>query len=207
MVKVKICGITNLEDARFAVSAGCDALGFVFYKKSPRYIKPEKASKIIKELPKDVKKIGVFVNAKEKTIRYIANLCGLDMLQFHGDQTPQFCQRFSNYKVIKVFRIKNKIDFKKVLEYKTPAYLFDTFVPEKIGGTGKKFNWNLLRKPDKIKRPVFLSGGLNSRNAKEAIKIVRPDWVDVSSSLELRPGKKDYKKIVEFIRVVKKVIK
>jgi phosphoribosylanthranilate isomerase len=207
VTKVKICGITNLEDARDSVKAGCNALGFVFYKKSPRYIKPEKANKIIKELPKNVKKIGVFVNAKEKTIRYIAKICGLDMLQFHGDETPQFCQRFSNYKVIKAFRIKDKIGLRKILKYKTFAYLFDTFVLEKIGGTGRKFNWNLLRKIDKIKQQIFLSGGLNTRNVKEAIKIVRPGWVDVSSSLELRPGKKNYKKIEEFIGVVKKVIK
>ncbi len=203
MVRVKICGITNLEDARDSVKAGCNALGFVFYKKSPRYIKPEKASKIIKELPKNVKKIGVFVNAKEKTVRSIAKICGLDMLQFHGDETPQFCQRFSNYKVIKAFRIKNKIDLRKILKYKTFAYLFDTFVLEKIGGTGRKFNWNLLRKIDKIKQQIFLSGGLNTRNVKEAIKIVHPGWVDVSSSLELKPGKKDYKEIREFIKAVK----
>jgi len=193
-----------LEDARDSVKAGCNALGFVFYKKSPRYIKPEEASKIIKELPKNVKKIGVFVNAKEKTIRYIAKICGLDMLQFHGNETPQFCQRFSNYKVIKAFRIKNKIDLRKILKYKTFAYLFDTFVLEKIGGTGRKFNWDLLRKIDKIKRQIFLSGGLNTRNVKEAIKIMHPGWVDVSSSLELRPGKKNYKKIEEFIGVVKR---
>jgi phosphoribosylanthranilate isomerase len=204
VTKVKICGITNLEDARDSVKAGCNALGFVFYKKSPRYIKPEEASKIIKELPKNVKKIGVFVNAKEKTISHIAKLCGLDMLQFHGDETPQFCQRSSNYKVIKAFRIKNKIDLRKILKYKTFAYLFDTFVLEKIGGTGRKFNWNLLSKIDKIKQQIFLSGGLNTRNVKEAIKIVHPDWVDASSSLELRPGKKDYRKVRKFIVVVKK---
>jgi phosphoribosylanthranilate isomerase len=204
MIKVKICGITNLEDAGDSVKAGCDALGFVFYKRSPRYIKPEKASKIIKELPKNVKKIGVFVNAKEKTIRYIAKLCGLDMLQFHGDESPEFCQRFGNYKIIKAFRIKDKIEVKKILRYRTFAYLFDTFVPGKIGGTGRKFNWNLLRKIDKIKQQIFLSGGLNTRNTKEAIKVVHPDWVDVSSSVELRPGKKDYKKVSEFIDTVKK---
>lgn len=203
MTKVKICGITNLEDAKNAVEAGSNALGFVFYQKSLRYIRPEKAGKIIRELPKAAKKIGVFVNANEKTIRRIAKLCKLDILQFHGDETPRFCQRFSNYKVIKAFRIRNKVDLKKILAYKTYAYLFDTFAPKKIGGTGKKFNWNLLSKIDRIKEQIFLSGGLDAKNVREAIKIIHPDWVDVSSSVEVKPGKKDYKKVKEFIEAIK----
>ncbi len=204
MVKVKICGITNLEDALVSMDSGCDALGFVFYKKSPRYIEQGKARDIIKRLPKNIIKIGVFVNEREKEIKRIAKLCRLDMLQFHGDESAGFCKRFKGYKIIKAFRIKNGIDFKKVLKYKTFACLFDAFVQSKIGGTGKSFNWELLNDIDKITYPVFLSGGLSVKNVREAIKIVKPEWVDVSSSLEIKPGKKDSNKIKEFISAVKK---
>lgn len=205
MVRTKICGITNLEDALKSADAGCDALGFVFYKKSPRYIEPEKAKDIILRLPKNVIKIGVFVNAKEKEIRRIAGLCRLDMLQFHGDESPEFCRRFKDYKIIKAFRVKNKIHLENVLDYKPFAYLFDTFVESKFGGTAKTFDWKMIRHVDGLKRPVFLSGGLNAKNVKKAIKTVRPDWLDVSSSVELRPGKKDGTKVQKFIAAVKKI--
>jgi len=204
MVKVKICGITNFKDAMASVNSGCDALGFVFYKKSPRYIAPGKARDIIRILPKRVIKIGVFVNAEEKTIKNIAKLCNLDILQFHGDESPNFCKKFGDYKVIKVFRIKDKIDLQDILSYKTFAYLFDTFLKSRAGGTGKKFNWKLLSNIDnKIDCPVFLSGGLNAKNVKEAIKSVRPDWVDVSGSLETSRGKKDSNRVKEFIKAAK----
>ena len=205
MVKVKICGITNLEDALNSVRAGCDALGFVFYKQSPHYITPQKAKQIIKKLPKDIIKVGVFVNAKEETIRHIAKFCGLDILQFHGNEYPEFCQRFKGGKIIKAFRIKDKIDLLKILRYKTFAYLFDTFIKSKPGGTGRKFNWELLKDLEDIKRPIFLSGGLNEKNIKEALESVHPAWVDVSSSVEIKPGKKDYKKIRKFIKATRKV--
>lgn len=205
MVKVKICGITNLEDAKCAVKAGCDALGFVFYKDSPRFINPQEAKNIIKGLPKNILKIGVFVNAREKTVKDIAKLCNLDILQFHGAESPGFCARFIGYKVIKAFRIKNKINLAKALKYKTFAYLFDAFLKDKPGGTGKKLNWQLFKFLDSIKQPIFLSGGLNAGNVREAIKIARPDWVDVSSALESSPGKKDHKKVKEFIQAVRKI--
>lgn len=204
MVKVKICGITNLEDAIASVDAGYDALGFVFYKKSPRYITPQKTRDIIKQLPRKIIKIGVFVNSEEKTIKHIAKSCGLDILQFHGNELPEFCARFKDYKIIRAFRVKDKINFKKISRYRTFAYLFDTFVNSKIGGTGKRFDWELIRGiRAKIKRPVFLSGGLNEKNVKEAIKVIRPEWIDVSSSVEKKPGKKDHKKLKKFIEVIK----
>ena len=203
MVRVKICGITNLEDAIASVIAGCAALGFVFYKKSPRYITPEKAKKIIRLIPKDISKVGVFVNALEKDIRETARKCKLDLLQFHGDESPEFCCKFKPYKIIKAFRVKDKLDLAEVLGHKTFAYLFDTFTKTKFGGTGKAFDWRLLKEIRKLKLPVFLSGGLNTQNVKEAIKILHPQWVDVSSSVEARPGKKDHKKIKEFIKILK----
>jgi phosphoribosylanthranilate isomerase len=204
MVKVKICGITNLEDALVSVDAGCDALGFVFYKRSSRYIAPEKAKYIIQRLPKNIIKIGVFVNAKEKTIKRIAKFCGLDILQLHGNESAKFCNKFDGYKIIKVFRVKNKIDLGRILKYRTSAYLFDTFVESKMGGTGRSFDWELLRYLDDIKQPFFLSGGLNEKNVLRAIKTVRPKWIDVSSSLEINPGKKNYKKIRNFIQLIKR---
>lgn len=204
MVKTKICGITNLEDARNSCDAGCDALGFVFYKKSPRYIAPEKARRIIKRLPQQIIKIGVFVNAKEESIRRIAKLCGLNMLQFHGSESPEFCAKFKGYKIIKAFRIKGRLNLKNVLKYKVLAYLFDTFVKSKAGGTGKSFDWKLIRHVGRIKRPIFLSGGLNAANVRGAIKAVHPNWVDVSSSVEMRPGKKDRVKVKKIIQAVKK---
>ncbi len=203
MVKIKICGITNLEDALNSVKAGCNALGFVFYRKSPRYITPKKASQIVKHIPTHILKIGVFVDAKEKTIKRIAKLCNLDMLQFHGNESPEFCKKFKGYKIIKAFRIKDKIDPRKILKYKTFAYLFDTFVDSRPGGTGKNFNWKLVRHIDGLTRPVFLSGGLTAKNVRKAIEVVHPKWVDVSSSIEVSPGKKDYKKVKKFIEAVK----
>jgi phosphoribosylanthranilate isomerase len=203
MIKVKICGITNLEDAKASVDAGCDALGFVFYKKSPRYITPQEAGSIIKHIPVNIIKIGVFADAKERTIREIAKLCCLNMLQFHGNESPEFCDRFKGYKIIKAFRVKDRIDLRDISRYKTFAYLFDTFVKSKIGGTGKEFNWALMKHVCGIKRPIFLSGGLNEKNVKEAIEKVRPHWIDVSSSVEIKPGKKDHQKIKKFIKAVK----
>ncbi|MDD5166669.1 MAG: phosphoribosylanthranilate isomerase [Candidatus Omnitrophica bacterium] len=204
MVKVKICGITNLEDALNAIDAGCDALGFVFYKKSPRYIVPLAAKRLINNLPQRTIKIGIFVNEKETQVRKVAKLCKLDMLQFHGDETVEFCARFKGYKIIKAFRVKDKINIPDILRYKVFAYLFDTFVESERGGTGKKFNWRLLSRFGGIKQPIFLSGGLNKDNVKKAISSVRPDWVDVSTGVEIKPGKKDYRKIRDFIGALKK---
>jgi len=202
VVRVKICGITNLEDALAAAEAGCDAVGFIFYKKSPRYIAPIKAKEIIRKLPKGVIKIGVFVNAAEDTIRDAARLCHLDMLQFHGDETPEFCRRFKGCKIIKSFRVKDKFDPEAVAGYKVFAYLFDTFSKGRFGGTGSVFNWKLIDDLN-LKQPVFVSGGLSRRNVSGAIKLIRPSWVDASTSLEERPGKKDHKEIRRFIAAAK----
>lgn len=199
MVKVKICGITNPADAKASVDAGCDALGFMFYKKSRRYINPANAKTIIKDLPGNVVKIGVFVNDTEKNIKHIAKLCHLDMLQFHGNESPEFCGKFKNFRIIKVFRVKNEIDMEKILKYKAFAYLFDTFVKHKPGGTGKQFNWKLSRHLSGVKAPIFLSGGLDEKNVKKAIKVAHPDWVDASSGLETKPGIKDHMKIKKFV--------
>lgn len=203
MVKVKICGITNLKDARICCVLGCDALGFVFYNKSPRYILPSKAREIILKIPAKIVKVGVFVNSSSERIRNIARLCKLDMLQLHGDESCQFCSWLRNYKIIKAFRVKNSSSVKNISRYNVFAYLFDAFVPVKIGGTGKSFNWRLIKDLKGSKKKIFLSGGLSTKNVKKAIETVRPDWVDVSSSVEIKPGKKDYRKVQGFVKAVK----
>jgi phosphoribosylanthranilate isomerase len=204
MVKVKICGITNLEDGLSAVGSGCDALGFVFFRKSKRRVTEKKAKSIIAGLPADIIKVGVFVNARENTVRRIARSCKLDMLQFHGTEPPEFCARFQGYKVIKALGVKGKIDFDAAARYKTFACLFDTVSGSAMGGTGRKFNWRLLSGYKRfIRKPLFLSGGLSSGNVRQAVNIVRPEWVDVSSGVEESPGRKDPGELRKFIRMAK----
>ena len=203
-IKVKICGITNFEDALAAQNLGASALGFVFYSKSSRYILPEAAQKIISRLNKRIKKIGVFVNADLVLVKKIARFCGLDMLQFHGDETPDFCRKFKGYKIIRAFRIKNKDSLKDIEKYPVDYYLFDTFKKDSFGGTGAYFNWDIL-KGLKSSKPFFLSGGLNSKNIVSAIKSARPDWVDVSSAVEAKPGIKDKKLLQDFINKARSI--
>ncbi len=204
MVKVKICGITNLEDAFAAIASGADALGFLFYKKSPRYITPEEASRIIRKLPERVIKIGIFVNARESNVRKIAKKCRLDMLQFHGNESCGFCDRFKDYKVIKSIRVRGKKELKNIVNYNPFAFLFDTLTKSRLGGTGKSFDWSLITGMSGLKQPVFLSGGLNEKNVGKAIRIACPSWVDVSSSVESTYGRKDHNKLKSFIRAAKK---
>jgi len=199
-VKVKICGITNLEDALFAQASGADALGFVFYSKSPRYLRPDQAKYIISRLNKKITKVGVFVNPEAGEVKRITRRCQLDILQFHGDEAPDFCHKFPSCKIIKAFRVKDKSSLSRLSDYRGAVdyYLFDAFSQKGPGGTGKRFNWGLL-KMAKIDKPFFISGGLTSRNVASAIKALNPDWVDVSSGVEKYPGQKDQKKIKNFI--------
>ena len=199
-IKIKICGITSLEDALACFFSGAHALGFVFYKKSPRYISPFAASNISRLLPRKIKRVGVFVNASVSTVKKIAKLCNLDMLQFHGDESAAYCRKFRGYRVIKAFRINKKEDLRGISKYKVFAYLFDSFSNTKFGGTGNKFNWKILAQAGRIKPVIFLSGGLNCGNVNKAIHLLKPEWVDVSSGVECKPGKKDHKKIEKFIQ-------
>jgi phosphoribosylanthranilate isomerase len=203
MVRVKICGITNLADALYSFFSGADALGFVFYKKSPRYIQPRRAQAICGILPKKILRVGVFVDEDVTTVKRIAKLCHLDMLQFHGQESNSYCQKFKGYKIIKAFRIGKKEDLDEIFEYNTFAYLFDSFSKAQAGGSGKKFNWKILAQSARIEPIVFVSGGLTTSNVHQAVKLLKPDWVDASSSLELKPGKKDHQKINRFIQAVK----
>lgn len=197
---IKICGITNLEDALTSIEAGCDALGFVFAK-SPRRITLKEARAIIKEIPPSVKRVGVFVNEEQARVREIAETCRLDLLQFHGDETPDYCSQFE-HPVIKAFRIKDGESLKELANYKVVAYLLDSHSEEVYGGTGKRFDWELARVA-KAFGPIILAGGLDPSNVVQAIKRILPYGVDVSSGVEARPGKKDPLKIREFIQAVR----
>jgi phosphoribosylanthranilate isomerase len=205
MVKVKICGITNLKDAQAAIRWGADCIGFVFWPKSPRYIQPGRASQIAKELPDSVCKVGVFVDEKEAEVRKVARLCKLDALQFHGKESPSYCNKFKDYSVIKAFRIKGARSLKDIARYRVDYYFLDAFRPGKPGGTGRTFDWRQAVKAKKFGRPIILSGGLGPENVTSAIKRVRPYMVDASSGLEKAPGKKDHRLLKEFIHKVKSV--
>ena len=203
-VKVKICGITNLEDALVAVEAGADALGFVFYEKSPRYISIETASKIIKELPPSVTKLGVFVDAPLEDVLNTAQVTGLLQFQFHGNESVQYCDSFeSRFRNMKAFAIRDENSLKALPAYATCDWLLDSWSPSQAGGIGETFNWDLAIKAHEFGRPFFLAGGLTPENVAAAIDKVKPYGVDVSSGVEAKPGKKDAEKVSAFIRAAK----
>lgn len=200
--RVKICGITNIEDAKAAISLGVDALGFIFAK-SPRKIEPERAKEIILNLPPIISIVGVFVDEKEETVKKIASHCGLNTLQFHGSETPEYCNLFDQ-KVIKAFRIKDEMSLKEIPRYQkwANAFLLDTYKKGIRGGTGKTFDWKLAVK-SKVFGPIILSGGLRPNNVKEAILQVRPYGIDVGSGIESLPGKKDHRLLEDMIKQVR----
>ena len=203
MTKIKICGITNIEDAQKAVSSGADALGFVFAN-SPRRVNSSVARSIIEAIEDDVLKVGVFVNETIDNINKIVKYCSLDAVQLHGDETAEYCSKLKGIQVIKAFRIKDKISLAEMALYKDVfAYLLDTFSEDKYGGTGKTFDWSLAVKAKEFGRPVILSGGLGPDNISLAIKTVRPYGVDISSSIEVKPGKKDHALMAALIRDIK----
>jgi len=191
-VKVKICGITNLEDASIAVELGANALGFIFAP-SPRQITSQKARAIIRAIPPFVKTVGVFVNEAPATIREVMQHCGLDLVQLHGDEPPGLCEELMPC-TIKALRIKDESSLQTGRAYqgKVRALLLDTYSKEKAGGTGKTFDWDLAIKIKKMGIPIILSGGLGPSNIDLAIHTVRLYAVDVNSGVEKRPGKKSH---------------
>lgn len=204
MVKVKFCGMKRLEDALDAARLGVHALGFIFVKDSPRYILPQEAQKIISQLPPFVVRVGVFSDQDEKEISQILSICDLDAIQFHGQESPQFCKLFSGKKrIIKVFRVKDESFLDEIPKYDfVDAILLDSFHPDLKGGTGRNFNWQLARKARRFGIPVILSGGLNPDNIKQAIAEVNPYAVDVASGIEKSPGIKDHELMAKFIAQV-----
>lgn len=204
-VRVKICGLTNVQDALAAITAGADALGFIFYEPSPRNVPAKIVSDIIRELPPFIAKVGVFVNPTEIAVREVLSACAVDTLQFHGDESPAFCRQFAPLKVYKAFRIRDSRSLRALPAYKTDAWLLDSAVPEKQGGTGMKFDWHLAIEAKQLGRPILLAGGLTPENVAEAVRQVCPYAVDVSSGVEAEPGKKDHAKLREFIAAAKRV--
>lgn len=197
--RTKICGITRLEDALAAVKAGADAIGLVFYPRSPRYAAPEKAAQIAASLPPFVDAVGLFVDADAAEVRSILAKVKLDLLQFHGDEPPAYCDSF-NAPYIKAVRVRPGLN---LVEYaaryhNARALLLDAYVEGVAGGTGERFDWKLI--PDNLPKPVILAGGLNPVNVAEAIRQTNPYAVDVSGGVEREKGIKDAEKIAAFIR-------
>ncbi len=203
MTRIKICGITNKEDALGAVELRVDALGFIFAE-SPRRVGPEIVYEIAKLLPPFISTVGVFVDEDREKVKEIADLCSLSTLQFHGEESPVYCQGFRQ-KIIKSFRVKDESVLKKAVSYKVDAYLLDTYLSGRSGGTGKTFNWEIAAKVKRLGVPLILSGGLNPDNIARALREVRPYAVDISSGVESKEGKKDYGKLERLVKVVRKV--
>lgn len=200
--KVKICGITSVADARLAIEAGADALGFVFYEPSPRFVTPEAAAAIVRELPPFPLRVGVFVDAPEDLVLAAMTQCHLGLLQFHGDEPPAYCLQFGVMSM-KAFRIQSAESLQRLSDYPTDAWLLDACAPGKPGGSGETFNWDLALQAGKLGRPIFLAGGLTPENVAEAVRQVRPYAVDVSTGVEAAPGRKDPAKLRAFIQAAK----
>lgn len=200
-VKVKICGMTSLEDALVAVEGGADAVGFIFYKKSPRNVSPKIVKSIVAALPPFIETVGVFVNESADRINRIADSCKLSAVQLHGNETPAICKQI-NRKVIKAVRVKGKESFDGLSAYQVSAFLLDAYSEQQQGGTGETFDWRLVNYGKKY-GPVILAGGLDPSNVAHAIQKVKPYAVDVCSGVEKMPGIKDRHLVRKFLKAVK----
>jgi len=209
MIKVKICGITNLQDARHAAERGADAIGFNFYSGSKRYISPTDAAAIVEQVSAGVEKIGVFVNAPIEEIVEIEHAVQLDTVQLHGDETAEFIEELrleSDASIIKAVRIGPDFDAYDALQYKADAILLDAFSIDERGGTGETFDWAIARQIVEVVDRVYLAGGLSPDNVADAIRAVKPFAVDACSLLEASPGFKDREKVAAFIKAAKEAI-
>jgi phosphoribosylanthranilate isomerase len=204
MVRVKVCGITNLKDALACVNEGADMLGFNFYRSSLRYIAPEEARRIIEQLPSGVMSVGIFVNEHSpERVASIADVAGGAAIQLHGEETPLYCQALKNRFVIKALRVQEGFMPEHISEYQTEAILLDAFNSKARGGTGERFDWSVAQQTRPFVSKLFLAGGLTPENVSEAIAAVRPYAVDVCSSVESVPGQKDEKRVRAFIAAAK----
>ncbi len=200
IVKVKICGITNYRDATAAADMGADLLGFNFYPKSQRFVTPQEAAQIINKLPAFIPVAGVFVNASLDHIKDVIGECNLDWVQLHGDESPKFCDslRSLNVRTMKAIRVKNQADIEKAESFFTDAILLDAFDPKKYGGTGLRFDWNVI---GHINKRIFLAGGINPDNVEAAVEL-GVYGIDVCSGIESRPGKKDIRKMRKLFEII-----
>ena len=198
ITKVKFCGITNLQDAISAAELGADALGFVFYPKSPRFISPKNAKEIIKKLPPFISMVGLFVNQSKSEVEEVIKGCPLNLLQFHGDENESFCKQY-NLPYIKAITMKSDVDLLKCIqEYNSAkALLLDTFSKVARGGSGEVFDWKMI--PPNTLKPIIVAGGLTPDNVQTLLEVISPYGVDVSSGIEINKGLKDYKLMKKFI--------
>lgn len=206
-MKIKICGITNTEDADIAVRAGADALGFVMYRKSPRWVEPTVARSIIAGLPPFVLAVGVFVNEDAERVRALTDECGFALAQLHGDESAMYCQNLGR-PALKALRLKDRATLLALAEFRGRAnvrgVLIDAFSDQAYGGTGQPVDWTLAQEAARS-TPIILAGGLNPANVADAIRMVRPYGVDVSSGVEQSPGKKDPDKVQALIEAARLV--
>ena len=201
-VTVKICGITSEADALAAAEAGADAIGLMFYEGSPRHVTLEQAKAISTALPQHVMRVGVFVNAEEAFVHQALTECMLNILQFHGDETPEECSRYP-VMTLKAFRVQGEETLAQLEAYPSAGYLLDAYVKDALGGTGATFNWDLAVRAQKFGKPIFLAGGLTPENVAEAVRKVQPFGVDVSSGVEIEPGRKDAEQMRTFVAAAK----
>jgi phosphoribosylanthranilate isomerase len=204
MTFIKICGITNLNDAHAAIAAGADILGFNFYKPSSRYIAPENAREIINTLPDSILTVGVFVNdGSPDAVRSIANQSGVKAVQLHGDESPDYCRALNS--VIKTFSVSENFDIKQLESYEVDAIMLDTKDNRLRGGTGRVFDWSVAQQVSQLFPKLYLAGGLSPENITEAIEMVQPYAVDACSSLEDKPGIKNHERMRVFVGKVRSV--
>jgi phosphoribosylanthranilate isomerase len=199
-MKIKICGITNLADALLCESCGADAIGFIFYVGSKRQIMPDEAAEIVRNLNPLTIKVGVFIDENPALINQLIKDVGLNMVQLHGGETPEDISLI-NVPVIKAFRVNDNFDFSVLNHYSNSYLLLDSYDKEELGGTGKTFNWQMI--PEQFKSKIILAGGINSDNIDFLFQQIKPQAIDVSSSLEEYPGKKDKHKVIQFFKKIK----
>jgi phosphoribosylanthranilate isomerase len=202
ITRVKICGLTNAQDALAAVECGADALGFIFHPPSPRAVNTDQVAEIVGQLPPFALLIGVFVDEPPDNIRAIVERCQLDGIQLHGSEPADLCRAFDR-RVIKAFRPRSRQEVELIGDYPADAFLLDSYHPELAGGTGAVFDWDLAVAAKNFGRPIILSGGLTPENVGEAVRAVRPYAVDVAGGVEAYPGKKDHEKLKRFIAAAK----
>lgn len=203
IIRVKICGITRLEDALASVEAGAYALGFNFYPKSPRYIEPAEARRIIEQLPASVVNVGVFVNEDVEAVERVVAEVGLQAVQLHGDEPASYCRKLKHLFVIKALRVNAEFKPEQAAAHETDAILLDGFSPRAYGGAGRKFDWSIAMRTRPLVSKLFLAGGLNVENVAPAIEAVQPYAVDACSGLESAPGLKDLSKVRAFIKAAR----
>ncbi|MGA2557490.1 MAG: phosphoribosylanthranilate isomerase [Verrucomicrobiota bacterium] len=201
-VKIKICGLTTVDDALAAVAAGADLLGFVLWEKSPRHVSVETAREIARRLPPAISRVGVFVDAPVEQVMFSLRICDFAALQFHGRESPAYCQQFA-VMTIKAFPVRDAASLAALSAYDTDAFLLDTQVEGRPGGTGETFDWSLAAQAKKFDKSIFLAGGLTPQNVAAAVRAAQPFAVDVSTGVESSPGKKDPQKMRDFVAAVR----